>query len=194
MHLADVSRLSSGMTKYQVDNILGRPVRLLSTSYLQNGQVEVYEYITYRNESYAVEFWNGNLSGYDFLYENATNIRPGQTGRPSSINPPRPTRPDRPYNNNNRPSSVRPGNNNSSGRAGAESRSSSTRDEKSSTNSSTSRPSTERPNNNNNDQNQPSVNNNTGRPNVENSSTTTRNTREKATAKPRTESDNSKSE
>lgn len=70
LQLADVTRLSPGMTQTEVDHILGRPVRILSSSYTEDGDISVFEYITYRDESYAVEFLNGRLNRYDFMYEN----------------------------------------------------------------------------------------------------------------------------
>lgn len=110
LRMADVTNLSEGMTKVQVDNIMRSPVRLLSTNYMQDGIVEVYEYITYRQDSYAIEFWNGRLTGYEFMYENVTPTpnRPGHVVRPPS-NPPRPSTPNRP--GINRPESNRPGSN-----------------------------------------------------------------------------------
>ena len=110
IRIADVTNLSEGMTKAEVDNIMGRPVRLLSTSYMQDGASEVHEYITYRQESYAVEYWNGRLSGYDFMYENAVATPPAHIVRPPS-NPVRPNRPNRPSRpENNRPEE-KPGHN-----------------------------------------------------------------------------------
>ncbi len=141
IRIADVSNLSEGMTKAEVDNIMGRPVRLLSTSYMQNGASEVYEYITYRQESYAVEYWNGRLSGYDFMYENAVATPPAHVVRPPS-NPARPSRPSRPSRpENNRPEE-KPGHN-TGGRPSVSGGGS-------------------RPDNTNNNNNS---NNNTGRPN-----------------------------
>lgn len=155
MRLADVSNLSEGMTKAQVDNIMRAPVRLLSTSYKQDGTIEVYEYITYRQESYAVEFWNGRLSGYDFMYENTTPApnynRPGHVVRPPA-NPPRPSTPSRP---GGRPETNRPGSN-TGGRP----------------NNGGSRPGT------NNNTERPSGNTGTTRPSYNTGSTTTRSTTE----------------
>lgn len=74
LQVADVARLSPGMTQIEVDRILGNPVRILSSSYIQDGEINVYEYITYRNESYAVEFLNGRLNRYDFMYENVPPV------------------------------------------------------------------------------------------------------------------------
>ncbi len=43
LQLADVTRLSPGMTQSEVDHILGRPVRLLSSSYIEGGELSVFE-------------------------------------------------------------------------------------------------------------------------------------------------------
>ncbi|MDR1091261.1 MAG: hypothetical protein LBL79_09315 [Prevotella sp.] len=102
LQMADVTRLSSGMTQPEVNRILGNPVRILSSSYTQDGELDVYEYITYRNESYAVEFLNGWLNRYDFMYENtppatiAPNPAPVYPVRPTSPVKPQPTKPASP--------------------------------------------------------------------------------------------------
>ena len=91
LQLADVARLSPGMTQVEVDRILGKPVRILSSSYAEDGEINVFEYITYRNESYAVEFFNGRLNRYDFMYENVPSniIEPN----PTPVYPVHPVRP-----------------------------------------------------------------------------------------------------
>ncbi|GAB6121210.1 hypothetical protein JCM30204_23590 [Dysgonomonas termitidis] len=114
MRLADVSSLSVGMTQNEVNQIMGAPIRVLSSSYTQDGQLDVYEYYTYRNEAYAIEFWNGRLSRYDFMYEDVPpagiSPRPPYTTYPNRPMPNRPSQPNRPENN--RPSN-RPDNNTS---------------------------------------------------------------------------------
>ncbi|MBB4036112.1 hypothetical protein GGR21_002013 [Dysgonomonas hofstadii] len=132
--VSDVYNLSVGMTPNEVGRIMGQPVRILSTSYTQDGMFEVFEYQTYRNESYAVEFLNGRMTGYDFMYENVSGgnypyypnnpnyipqpNRPVQPGRPSQPNrpsqPSRPSEPSRPGNNSG--SSERPSNSGSTSR------------------------------------------------------------------------------
>lgn len=116
LQLADVGRLSPGMTISEVNYIMGNPIRTLSTSYSQDGRIDVYEYRTYRNESYAVEFLDGQFNRYDFMYEDI----PPATVSPAPypvypVQPPvRPTPPPvRPTPPNNvrppeRPGSVRP--------------------------------------------------------------------------------------
>ncbi|MFV0419485.1 MAG: hypothetical protein ACK5KT_12235 [Dysgonomonas sp.] len=104
----DITALNTGMTQTQVNSVLGRPVRILSTKYFQDGVEESYEYHTYYYEAYAVTFWNGRLSGYDFMYEVVPPAgivppnrpipnRPNYPNRPSQPNRPnRPTEPNRP--------------------------------------------------------------------------------------------------
>ena len=116
MRLADVSNLSVGMTQNEVNRIMGQPVRILSSSYTQDGRQDVYEYYTYRNEAYAVEFWDGRLSRYDFMYEDIPSA--GIAPRPPLNHPNRPSQPSRPSlpnrPENNRPSNPnRPGGNTS---------------------------------------------------------------------------------
>lgn len=114
MRLADVSNLAIGMTQNEVNQIMGQPIRILSSTYTQDGRQEVYEYYTYRNEAYAIEFWNGQLSRYDFMYEDVPPAgiapRPPYTTYPNRPLPNRPSQPNRPENN--RPSN-RPDNNTS---------------------------------------------------------------------------------
>ncbi|MFT3995572.1 MAG: hypothetical protein QM660_14780, partial [Dysgonomonas sp.] len=97
---ANVRNLSVGMTQSEVNQIMGYPVRVLSTNYSSDGVQEVFEYVNYQNESYAIEFWNEHLVGFDFMYRNSDPIY-----RPSSPSPVYPVEPDRPnYRPNNRPS------------------------------------------------------------------------------------------
>lgn len=143
--LADVNNLSQGMTQMEVSRIMGNPVRILSTSYTQYGRQEVFEYHTYRSEVYAIEFLDGRMTGYDFMYEEVPPVgldpgppvyvpnrphrpsqpnRPSQPSRPSEPSRPsqpnRPTEPSRPENNqkpgNTRPS-TRPSTGNTTGRS-----------------------------------------------------------------------------
>ncbi|MDH6307707.1 hypothetical protein M2451_000156 [Dysgonomonas sp. PFB1-18] len=105
MRVADVYNLSPGMTQNDVNRIMGTPLRILSSSYTQEGRIEVYEYHTYQNDAYAVEFLNGRMSRYDFMYEDVPVIspspvypvRPTHPARPNQ--PVRPTQPSRPGNN-----------------------------------------------------------------------------------------------
>lgn len=111
--VGDVSYLREGMTQSQVNGILGRPIRTLSSSSTQDGLIQVFEYHTYHDEAYAVEFWDGRMSRYDFMYDNSP-VTPSPGYYPSPAPGYRPTpRPDsggrNPNNNDQRP-------NNNSGR------------------------------------------------------------------------------
>ncbi len=115
----DLRRLTTGMTKAQVERIAGLPNRVLSINETEDGYQEVLEYSTSRNEVYALEFWNDYLTGYEYLYDDieyvaplyppsmyppygrpiivVPNERPNQPGRPTPPNRPgRPTPPSRP--------------------------------------------------------------------------------------------------
>lgn len=137
LNVADVTSLNTGMTPSQVNQILGKPVRILSTQYFQDGVEESYEYYTRYYDAYAVTFWNGRLSGYEFLYEVTPPVgivppsrpipnrphypnRPIQSNRPNRPSQPnRPSEPNRPSrpDNSNRPT-TRPENNNSENKGG----------------------------------------------------------------------------
>lgn len=100
MRVADVSYLSQGMSQSEVNRIMGNPIRILSSDYTQDGLVEVLEYHTYRNDAYAIEFWDGRLSRYDFMYEDYPSTivvpSPGYPPRPNTVAPSRPSRPQKP--------------------------------------------------------------------------------------------------
>lgn len=115
LQLADVARLSPGMTISEVNYIMGNPIRTLSTYYSQDGRIDVYEYRTYRNESYAVEFLDGQFNRYDFMYEDIPPATVSPAPYPVYPTPPpvRPTPPNntRPPQRPERPSQPeRPGN------------------------------------------------------------------------------------
>lgn len=104
--IADVTSLSMGMPQTEVNRVMGQPLRILSTKYYDDGVEETFEYQTYYYEAYAISFWNGRLSGYEFMYEivppsrpiynrpHYPHNRPSQPDRPSQPN--RPTEPSRP--------------------------------------------------------------------------------------------------
>lgn len=143
LNVADVTSLTTGMTQSQVNRVLGQPVRILSSKYFEDGIEESFEYHTYYYDAYAVTFWNGRLTSYEFIYEavppagivppnrpipnrphypnrpsqpNRPN-RPSQPNRPSEPNrPTQPNRPSRPENSS-RPT-TRPENNNSENKGG----------------------------------------------------------------------------
>lgn len=83
MRIADVGNLSEGMSINEVNSIMGSPIRVLSSDYRPDGKVEVLEYRSYQNDAYAIEFWNGRLTGYDFMYED----RPVNVVTPSPVYP-----------------------------------------------------------------------------------------------------------
>lgn len=105
MRVADVSNLSEGMSQSEVTRIMGNPIRILSSDYTQDGLVEVLEYRTYQNDVYAIEFWDGRLSRYDFMYEDRPSTivvpspvypLPPPRPRPDYVTPSRPSRPSEP--------------------------------------------------------------------------------------------------
>lgn len=132
----DLGMLTTGMTIEEVENMAGPPQRVLAVNKKDGYTQEVLEYRTSRNEVYALEFWDNYLTGYEYLYDEATYIpppmppavfppygrpiyiyppeRPNRPGRPESNRPDRPNRPSRPESNrpnrpeSNRPESVRP--------------------------------------------------------------------------------------
>lgn len=114
MKIADVQKLRVGMNRQEVEEYMGRPNRILSTDYTSNGLSEVYEYNNYNRDVYAIEYLDGYLVGYSFLYQADDVLNP--PGRP--VPPNRPSQPARPgqsarpneNNNSQRPSqSNRPG-------------------------------------------------------------------------------------
>lgn len=100
LRVADVNNLRIGMSQYEVERIMGKPVRILASSRTQDGLFEAFEYRTYRNEAYAIEFWDGELNRYEFLYDDipASGIAPAPVYPVYPTNP-RPVRPVRPPNN-----------------------------------------------------------------------------------------------
>ncbi|MBK5720557.1 hypothetical protein JGH11_06705 [Dysgonomonas sp. Marseille-P4677] len=100
MKVADIGYLSQGMSYSEVNRIMGNPKRILSSDYTQDGLIEVFEYHTYQNDAYAIEFWDGRLSRYDFMYENngpSTIVVPSPSRpRPDYVAPSRPSRPSEP--------------------------------------------------------------------------------------------------
>ncbi|NDV78939.1 hypothetical protein [Dysgonomonas sp. 511] len=116
----DLNKLTTGMTKKQVEAVIGPPERILAVNDKQEGYQEVLEYRTSRDEVYALEFWNDYLTGYEFLYDDVQYV-PSITppailppyGRPIYVypdyQPDRPSRPNRP-NKPNRPNRPTPPN------------------------------------------------------------------------------------
>jgi len=106
----DLNKLSTGMSKEQVETVMGQPDRILAINNKEEGLQEVLEYRTSGDDVYALEFWNDYLTGYEFLYEDVTYVPPmappviwPDYGRPIYVIPGnRPNRPNRP-NKPNRP-------------------------------------------------------------------------------------------
>lgn len=67
---ADINSLTTGMSKMDVEYVMGPPTRVLAVNRTQYGLQEVLEYITRRDEVYALEFWDDYLTGYEFMYDN----------------------------------------------------------------------------------------------------------------------------
>ncbi len=106
----DINKLSTGMTIAQVEYISGPPYKILASNNTHNGNQIVLAYRTYNNDTYALEFWNNYLVGYEYLYNDVQYVpAPAPPtymppmGRPIMIIDNRPGRP--PHNNgsNNRP-------------------------------------------------------------------------------------------
>lgn len=107
----DLRDLHTGMTREEVDEIAGVPRRILVMEKTDNGLHEVFEYRTWDNDAYALEFWNNYLTGFEFLYEGREYIASPAPpviyppiGRP--LMPPGYTKPSRPEPG--RPSPPRP--------------------------------------------------------------------------------------
>lgn len=117
----NLNKLSTGMTKQEVESVIGPPDRILAVNDKKEGYQEVLEYRTAGSEVYALEFWNDYLTGYEFLYDDVQyvpSIYPPTIwpdyGRPIYIvpnrpTPPRPTPPNRPERpETNRPNLTKP--------------------------------------------------------------------------------------
>ena len=81
----DLRRLTTGMTKAQVEKVAGLPYRVLAINETEDGYQEVLEYRTGANEVYALEFWNDYLTGYEYLYDDIEYIAPAY---PPAMYPP----------------------------------------------------------------------------------------------------------
>lgn len=112
----NLNRLTTGMTKAQVEEVAGIPERVLAVNQTEDGYQEVLQYRTSSSEIYALEFWNDYLTGYEYLYDDVAYVPPvapplymPDYGRPIIIVHPdnRPNRPNRPPSGT-RPPSQRP--------------------------------------------------------------------------------------
>lgn len=64
----DLSRVDLGMSKDEVVDMFGPYDKVLSATKNDKGYEEVVEYTTNKDEIYALEFLNGFLTRYEFLY------------------------------------------------------------------------------------------------------------------------------
>ncbi len=104
----DLNRLTTGMSKSDVERVAGLPDRILAVNETSDGYQEVLEYRTSRGEIYALEFWNDYLTGYEYLYDDVQYVAYPHPpaifppyGRPLYVYPGGVYRPD--YRPNNRP-------------------------------------------------------------------------------------------
>lgn len=113
----DLGKLTTGMSKAEVEYRIGPPERVLAVNDKREGFQEVLQYRTNRDEIYALEFWNDYLVGYEFLYDDVTYIPAlappvvyPPRGRPIYIiNDSRPGRPNPPARPQPSPNEPRPG-------------------------------------------------------------------------------------
>lgn len=63
----NLNRLTTGMSKAEVEMVAGYPNRVLAVSDTRDGYMEVLEYRTSGGDYYALEFWNDYLVGYEYL-------------------------------------------------------------------------------------------------------------------------------
>ncbi|MDR0430974.1 MAG: hypothetical protein LBH58_10915 [Tannerellaceae bacterium] len=70
----NLNRLTTGMTKAEVEYVAGAPYRVLAVSQTRGGYQEVLEYRTSNGEIYALEFWNDYLVGYEYIDETITYV------------------------------------------------------------------------------------------------------------------------
>lgn len=109
----DVRDLRVGMTKFEVERLIGPAERVLSIQWTSFGYVELLQYRNQYNQLFALEYREGILIGAEYIYQGywypMYTTRPGH-GRPvfpPSYRPNRPApappanAPSRPQNNNN---------------------------------------------------------------------------------------------
>ncbi|MDL2290439.1 hypothetical protein LJB95_03445 [Paludibacteraceae bacterium OttesenSCG-928-F17] len=103
----DFSRVTFGMSKAQVRDLIGAPERVLAARQTNQGYQEVLQYRTPYDEVYAFEFWNDRLTGYQHLYDDGPIYVPGP---PPVVFPPvgHPIFPDYPPSGKPRPQPAPP--------------------------------------------------------------------------------------
>lgn len=72
----DMKKISIGMSKKEVIQTIGRPLRILSAKETTDGYFEEYQYRTYNGDMYMFEFQNGYLKQYIFMYEDGAGVPP----------------------------------------------------------------------------------------------------------------------
>lgn len=72
----NLNKLTTGMTKAQVEAISGPPNRVLAVNRTDDGFQEILEFRTSRGDSYALEFWDDYLTGFEFLQDNVVYVAP----------------------------------------------------------------------------------------------------------------------
>lgn len=95
----NLNQLRFGMSRQEVYNMAGNPRRILAANRTEDGILEVLEFVTNRNESYALEFWNDSLVGFEFMHVGVEYVPPMRppTMRPPATRPPTMwPQPDRP--------------------------------------------------------------------------------------------------
>ncbi|MDL2223676.1 hypothetical protein LJB98_06260, partial [Bacteroidales bacterium OttesenSCG-928-M11] len=110
----DIKDLRVGMTRYEVENLIGPAERVLSIRWTNLGYEEILQYRNYYNQLFALEYIEGILVGADYIYDGGWypmyNTRPdyGRPVFPSHYSPNRPApappahiTPSRPSHSNN---------------------------------------------------------------------------------------------
>ena len=85
-----VDRLQLDMSRADVENIFGRPEKILIVSMTEHGRQDI---LTYKigNDLYMLEFMNDLLIRYEFLREDAVYVQPPPPVRPApDVRPPAP--------------------------------------------------------------------------------------------------------
>jgi len=86
-----VDRLQLGMSLVDVENIFGRPEKVLIVSMTEHGRQDILAY-KIGNDVYVLEFMNDQLIRYEFLREDVVYVPPPPLP-PPSFHPPQPVRP-----------------------------------------------------------------------------------------------------
>jgi hypothetical protein len=89
--------LTTGMTRYEVESCIGRPLRLLDARRMPYGYEEIVLYRNRYREYFALEYVNNQLVAADYFYDDG--YHPMYPERPAAGHPVFPPhyRPDHPY-------------------------------------------------------------------------------------------------